>query len=137
MSVPMAVTGRGTLPPRQRVPALFAVGAARLLARLSPRRIRSALCLLRRGAAPATYEQTLAAREAVVTVSVLCAGEGCLQRSLATAVLCRMRGTWPTWCTGVRTPPFKAHAWVEVDGQPIGEPQGAGYYRPIMSVPPR
>jgi hypothetical protein len=24
-----------------------------------------------------------------------------------------MRGVWPTWCTGVRTPPFSAHAWVE------------------------
>jgi hypothetical protein len=130
----MVVTSRGTLSPRQRVPALLAVGVAHLLARLSPRRIRAALYRLRRGARPATYEQALAARNAVVAVSLLCAGEGCLQRSLATAVLCRMRGVWPTWCTGVRTAPFKAHAWVEVDGQPVGEPESAGYYRPIMSV---
>ena len=136
MSVSVAMDGRGKLPLRWRVPALLAVGAARLLARLSPRRIRKALVLLRRGAAPAVYGQALAARQAVVAVSVLCAGEGCLQRSLATALLCRMRGVWPTWCTGVRTEPFRAHAWVEVDGRPVGEPQGAGYYRPIMCIPP-
>jgi transglutaminase superfamily protein len=135
VSVPVAVTGRGRLPLGQRVPALLAVGAARLLAHLRPWRIRAVLCLLRRGAVPATYGQALNARQAVIAVSVLCAGEGCLQRSLATVLLCRMRGVWPTWCTGVRTAPFKAHAWVEVDGQPVDEPQGAGYYRLIMSVP--
>jgi hypothetical protein len=71
-----------------------------------------------------------------VAVSVLCAGEGCLQRSLATALLCRLRGTWPTWCTGVRTMPFSAHAWVEADGEPVDEPHPAGHYRPVITVPP-
>lgn len=64
-----------------------------------------------------------------------CRGQGgCLQRSLATVLLCRTRGTWPTWCAGVRTSPFRAHAWVQVDGTPIGEPEPAGYYRPMMTV---
>jgi hypothetical protein len=72
----------------------------------------------------------------VVAVSVLCAGEGCLQRSLATALLCRMRGSWPTWCTGVRTMPFGAHAWVEADGVPVDEPHQPGHYRPVITVPP-
>jgi len=137
MSVPVVATDRRAPPLRQRVPALLAVGAARLLAHLPPRRIRAALRVLRRGAEPATYQQALAARGAIVAVSALCAGEGCLQRSLATALLCRMRGVWPTWCTGVRTSPFRAHAWVEVNGRPVGEPQGAGYYRPLMTVRPR
>jgi hypothetical protein len=67
---------------------------------------------------------------------MLCAGEGCLQRSLATALLCRLRGSWPTWCTGVRTMPFGAHAWVEADGVPVDEPDPPGHYRPVITVPP-
>jgi hypothetical protein len=70
----------------------------------------------------------------VVAVSALCAGEGCLPRSLATVLLCRMTGTQPTWCTGVRTEPFRAHAWVEVGETPVGEPWPAGYYRPMLRV---
>ncbi|MGH8932797.1 MAG: lasso peptide biosynthesis B2 protein [Egibacteraceae bacterium] len=121
---------------RHRPAALVAVGAARVLAQLPPRRIRGVLTVLRRGAMPATYQQTSAARDAVVAASVLCAGEGCLQRALATTLLCRLRGVWPTWCTGVRTAPFVAHAWVEVDGEPVDEPHPANYYRPIITIPP-
>nr|WP_202035875.1 lasso peptide biosynthesis B2 protein [Streptomyces mexicanus] len=123
---------------RRRVPARIAVLAACLLARLPPRRIRLVLRLLRRGAAPATHAQALAARQDITATSTLCAGTYCLQRSLATTLLCRMRGNWPTWCTGVRTPPFTAHAWVEADGRPVGEPADITAYRTIISVrPPR
>jgi len=116
---------------------VVAVGIARLLARSSPRRIRAVLGILRTGAAPASYEQAKEARDSVVAASILCAGEGCLQRSLATVLLCRFRGVWPTWCTGIRTAPFCAHAWVEADGEPVGEPQPADYFRPMIVVPPK
>lgn len=98
-------------------------------------RLRRLLETLRRGARPATREQALTARQAVVTVSARCAGEGCLQRSLATVLLCRARGTWPTWCTGVRSDPFRAHAWIEVDGEPVGEPPSAALFHRILTVP--
>lgn len=94
------------------------------------------LRLARRGARPATYGEAHLARTEVMSLSVACAGEGCLQRSLATALLCRMRGSWPTWCTGVRTQPFAAHAWVEAEGIPVGEETALAQYRPIMTVPP-
>jgi len=136
MSQPQAVERRGRLPLRQRPAALVAVGAGRVLAHLPPRRIRAVLTLLRRRAAPATYQQANDAQDAVLAVSVLCGGRYCLQRSLATTLLCRLRGVWPTWCTGVRTAPFVAHAWVEADGHPVGEPQGPGYYRPLITIPP-
>jgi hypothetical protein len=114
---------------------LLAIGAARVLEMLAPRRILRILTAARRGAVPATAEQALAARAAVTALSLRCAGEGCLQRSIATALLCRMRGVWPDWCTGVRTNPFRAHAWVEVDGVAIGEPHLIdGYYRRILVV---
>ncbi|MCZ0991656.1 lasso peptide biosynthesis B2 protein [Streptomyces diastatochromogenes] len=83
---------------------------------------------------PATTSQALAAREAVVALSARCAGEGCLQRSVATALLCRMRGSGRTGAR-VRTAPFRAHAWVEVDGLPVGEPHRPGAYHRMMVVP--
>lgn len=127
----------GFLPPRQKAIVLLAVGVARLLAALPPRRIEAALTWLCRGAAPATYEQAQAARKAVVTVSVFCAGEGCLPRSIATALLCRTHGVWPTWYVGTRRyEPFGAHAWVEVDDNPVDEPFRPGYYVPLITVPP-
>ncbi|MGH3429544.1 MAG: lasso peptide biosynthesis B2 protein, partial [Mycobacteriales bacterium] len=72
----------------------------------------------------------------VTAVSTLCAGRYCLQRSLATTLLCRISGTWPTWCTGVRTPPFAAHAWVEAQGRRVGEPKDTATYRTLLTVPP-
>jgi hypothetical protein len=136
MTQPQTVERGGRLPLRQRPAALIAVGAGRALAHLPPRRIRTVLTLLRRRATPATYQQAKDAQDAILAVSVLCGGRYCLQRSLATTLLCRIRGVWPTWCTGVRTAPFIAHAWVEADGQPVGEPQGSGYYRPLITIPP-
>ena len=137
MSLPSAMPERAKPSIGRRAAGHAAVIAARLLARAAPRRIRRVLELLARGARPATAEEARRARDTVVAVSVLCAGEGCLQRSLATVLLCRMAGTQPTWCTGVRTEPFRAHAWVEAAGTPVGEPWPAGYYRPMMGVPPR
>ena len=112
------------------------VGAARLLATQPPRRIKRVLGGVRRGARPATFEQAKAARDAVVTVSLVCAGrQGCLARSLATVLLCRLRGEFPSWCVGVRRlPPFAAHAWVEVDGVPVDEEYPADYFRPLITV---
>jgi Transglutaminase-like superfamily len=136
MTQPQTVERGKRLPLRQRPAALVAVCAGRMLARLPPKRIRAVLTLLRRRAAPATCRQAKDAHDTILASSVLCAGRYCLQRSLATTVLCRIRGVWPTWCIGVRTAPFVAHAWVEVDGQPIGEPRGPGYYRPLIVIPP-
>ncbi|KUJ66892.1 hypothetical protein ACZ90_31080 [Streptomyces albus subsp. albus] len=137
MSHDLVLADRPPLAWRRRPAALLAVAAARLLATRSPHRITRVLTRVRTGATPATADQTLAARNAVVAVSRHCATDSsCLQRSLATALLCRLRGTWPTWHTGVRTRPFGAHAWVEADGAPIGERHPADYYTPILTVPP-
>ncbi|MFI2614870.1 lasso peptide biosynthesis B2 protein [Streptomyces sp. NPDC018584] len=126
-----------TVPLPHRLLALPAAGLAGPLARARPRRVRAVLHLLRRGAAPATRQQVAAARQAVVAVSPRCAaGRGCLRRSLATTLLCRAWGVWPTWCTGVRDDPFRAHAWVAVGSEPVGEPAHERGYTPVMTVPP-
>jgi Transglutaminase-like superfamily len=107
MSMPEAVFYQPrAVPLPRRLVTHLAVGAARLLATRSPRRIRTVLGRLRRGAVPATFEQAKAARDAVVAVSLHCAArEGCLARSLATVLLCRLGGQWPTWCVGARPLP--------------------------------
>ncbi len=133
----MALAERRRIPLRRRVLPLLAVVAARPLARLTPARLRIALEFASRGAAPATTRQASTARDQIVSVSLRCAGQNCLLRSIATVLLCRARGSWPTWCTGVRTHPFAAHAWVEAEDQLIGEPHPKGYYRPMLTVAPR
>jgi hypothetical protein len=138
MSMPEAVFHQPrSVPLRRRAVAYLVVGVARLLATQPPRRIRAVLGRLRRGAAPATFEQAKAARDTVVTVSLACAArEGCVARSLATVLLCRLQGQWPTWCVGARrVPPFGAHAWVEAEGRPVGEDCPADYFRTLLTVP--
>jgi hypothetical protein len=126
----------GTAPLGRRVGAVVAVATARMLATRSPRRIRAVLMLLRTGARAASATQILASRDAVLGVSPRWSGEHCLQLSIATVILCRLQGRWPTWCVGVRTDPFAAHAWTEADGQPVGEPFAAGHYHSMLTVPP-
>lgn len=126
-----------SVPLRRRIVVHLVVGAARLLATQRPRRIRTVLNRLQRGARPATLDRTQAARDTVVAVSLACGGrEGCLPRSLATALLCRLHGQWPTWCVGARRlPPFAAHAWVEAEGVPVGEDMPPDYFRSFYTVP--
>jgi hypothetical protein len=137
--MPEAVFHRpSSVPLPRRVLVRVVVGAARLLATQSPRRIRRVLGFLRRGAEPATFEQVRAARDAVTAVSLTCAArEGCVARSLATILLCRLRGRWASWSVGARRmPPFGAHAWVEVGGIPVGEDEyPPDYFRTFSTVP--
>ncbi|MEU3165974.1 lasso peptide biosynthesis B2 protein [Streptosporangium sp. NPDC006930] len=142
MTMPVTLEASARITWRRRLAAHVAVSLARVLMRLSPLRLRRLLMVIRRGAGPCPADRALAARTAVVTVSVQCAGQGCLQRSIATVLLCRFASTWPTWCTGVLTEPFRAHAWVEVDGVPIGERDEIRHFHrtmviPLMSAPAR
>jgi len=128
-----------TVPLRRRFMVRVAVLAARVLARRPPERIRAILTRLQRGARPADHATVLSVRNEVVAVSLRCGGpEGCLPRSLATVLLCRLRGQWPTWCVGVRRiSPFGAHAWVEAEGTSVGEVFPPGYLITFFTVPER
>lgn len=122
----------------ERVAARLVVLAARVLAKRKPQRVQRFMAFARKGARPATYEQASRARAVVTNTSVVCAAaEGCLPRSIATALLLRLRGVFPTWAVGVRVmPPFGAHAWVMVDGRDVDEPYPQGYYAALMKVEP-
>ena len=137
MSTPEAIFHQPrSVPLGNRVVIWLAIGAARLLATQPPARIRTVLGWLRRGTLPATFDDAKAVRDKVVAVSLGCAArEGCLPRSLATVLLCRVHGRWATWCVGVRRlPPFGAHAWVEAEGVPIGENYPPDYFRTLFAV---
>ncbi|MBL1083895.1 lasso peptide biosynthesis B2 protein [Streptomyces actinomycinicus] len=138
MTTPSALQRPGGVPLSRRLAARLVLLPAVALALLPPRRIRVVLGVLRRGAGPATVAQAQEARDALCAASLHCAGpKGCLPRSLGAALLCRLGGTWPTWCTGVRVvPPFTAHAWIEADGRPVGEGVPEGYFARLVSVGP-
>jgi hypothetical protein len=127
------------LPLRRRLWIRTLVGAARVLVRLKPHRLRRVLGYLSRGAAPATAAEAGRAREEVLDTSLAMNGlMSCLPRSVSVALLCRSRGVWPTWCVGVRTaPPFTAHAWVEAEGELVGEPGRHDSWARLITVGPR
>ncbi|MBV7245287.1 lasso peptide biosynthesis B2 protein [Streptomyces sp. MW-W600-10] len=113
-----------------------AIAAAFVLARLKPGRLRRVLARCARGARPGSYAETLEVLEAVVTTSRRCASRyGCLPRSVAVALACRMSGVWPDWCAGVRSaPPFAPHAWLQAEGRTVGEQAEPADLRPLMVV---
>ncbi len=45
----------------------------------------------------------------------------CLQRAAVTTCLLRTRGVSAEMVLGAQKMPFKAHAWTEVNGQPVNE----------------
>ncbi|MDJ1135245.1 lasso peptide biosynthesis B2 protein [Streptomyces iconiensis] len=134
MSLPVTGETRIRLRWRRHLTARLAAACARLLIVLPPRRLRQVLRVVAVGAGAPSEQYVHEARQSVVTVSSRCNGKGCLQRSVATALLCRMGSVWPDWCVGVRTEPFGGHAWVEVDGVPVGEGAGMATFHTILSV---
>lgn len=126
------------LSPTMRLRTWSAIGAARVLSTMRPGRLEKAMRAMSVGARPATQEETLHCYEVVVGTSARCAGRWCLQRSIAVSLLCRSQGSWPEWQSGACLMPFRAHAWVAVDGVPVGEdPALVDYFRPVISVHPR
>lgn len=138
MTTPSALERPTGVPFTRRTAARLVLLPAVVLSFLPPRRIRALLDVVRRGARPATAAQAKNARDAVCAVSLLCAGpKGCLPRSLGAALLCRLTGSWPVWCTGASVvPPFNAHAWIEAEGRPVGEDAPDGYFARLLAVGP-
>ncbi|MFW6694316.1 lasso peptide biosynthesis B2 protein [Streptomyces sp. MAR4 CNX-425] len=138
MTTPSALERPTGVPFPRRLAARLVLLPALALSLLPPRRLRAVLHLARRGATAATAVQAGDARDAMCAVSLRCAGpKGCLPRSLGAALLCRLSGTWPTWCAGVRVvPPFTAHAWIEADGRPVAEDVPDDYFARLLTVAP-
>ncbi|MGH3794598.1 MAG: lasso peptide biosynthesis B2 protein [Pseudonocardiaceae bacterium] len=139
MSAPIALAPACTLSVGERSTGLLTVAAARMLLVLTrhrPNRIRRVLRLLRRSGGETDLRRAERAWGIVTTVSLRCAsGHGCLRRSLAVILLCRLQGIDLTWQVGFRSPPPQSHAWVEVGGEPVCETVDPRLiYTPILTV---
>ncbi|WP_420826940.1 lasso peptide biosynthesis B2 protein [Arcanobacterium phocisimile] len=91
------------------------------LVKLKPNQLLRVLTRVSVRKGEATYAQAQHLRNAINSVSPRCAGNGCLQRSVAMMLLARFYSLPLVWRTGFRVNPFIAHAWVEFDNQPVGE----------------
>ena len=132
--------------PEQIDPVSF---SARFLARLSlilsaplnwmsPGRIEKILVKLIKNNPPASEKQVKIARNAVCIVSSRCRSqEGCLRRSLAVVIALWLQRKSVSWCTGYAQEPFRAHAWIELNECPIGEPVEVQIYSKAICVPHR
>ncbi|MBO0901796.1 lasso peptide biosynthesis B2 protein [Cellulomonas sp. zg-ZUI22] len=136
MSAPVLAELRERIGWRRSLVARLATGPAFVLAALPPAVIRRALVAVTAGARPANAADTARWRTDVNSVSRRCAGQGCLQRSIAVVLLARLHGSAPTWRTGFRPDPFVAHAWVEADGAPVGEPPAVAHFHTVLTVSP-
>lgn len=117
--------------------ARLAVAGAAVLCRMSPEKLNHMLCQITGNRPQAPEALCERARTAVCTVSLSCRGpKGCLKRSVATILMCRMAGVSATWCTGFSLSPFRAHAWVEIDDRPVGEHDEVADYIVVLSTSP-
>lgn len=102
---------------------------------LPPSMIEKILSRLTRRYPSASREEVQVIRDAVCTVSKRCRSlEGCLRRSLAVVVATWLKRRSVSWCTGYAPEPFRAHAWVELNGIPVGEPDEISLYSKVISV---
>jgi len=80
----------------------------------------------------AVRNQTVQARPGSYSLEQVCAAMDiacvwywrhvlCLQRSAATAVMLRRNGIAADLVLGIQQIPFRAHAWVEVEGQVVND----------------
>lgn len=119
-----------------RAKAVPITAVARIAALTSPLRIKTFVESIQGKFPQAGYDQALQWRNAVNSVSPRCAGNGCLQRSIAVVLMAATAGRSVQWKAGFRTEPFLAHAWVEVNGEPVGEPEEVKNYRTTIASRP-
>lgn len=136
MTIVMTLEERENLPLILRVRPLLSVALSQVAVRfLNPARLEGVLRWLAKGARPATESEAIEARRRVVAVSERCAGQYCLERSVAAAIYLRTKGRWATWVSGVCLVPFAAHAWLEVNEQPVAEPLNLSDFQKNIVVP--
>ena len=125
-SSPMAIHPENSRPAplRYRIAGVLGCVGALILLRFP---VSVSLELMRRLNGNTSREASVheAARmvEAVRTVGRFFPGRfACLESALSSALAALTLGRRVHWCVGARMMPYAAHSWVEVAGEPIGEP---------------
>lgn len=121
MSSPVRVETHGNYSLATQTMARVCTMISYFLIKLPPKKIAAVLRAGVKGTSAPSAAEVLRYRDAANSVSPRCAGNGCLQRSVAVMIWGITRRRTPDWVSGVRLNPFIAHAWVEIDGVPVGE----------------
>jgi hypothetical protein len=125
MDVEMSLSSiRVNLTWMERLRGLFAVIIAYIALRcLSLSRICKILGVVKRRCSREVYiDEADLVWEAVRQQSFFFSGRvACLELSLAFVLFALTKGLSASWCVGVASEPFRAHAWVELSGKPFRE----------------
>lgn len=93
--------------------------------------VSSAARAARRVASVASVEETM---NAVRHFGFLPGRIACLESSVATVVALALRGQGVSWHHGVRCDPLVLHAWVSLDGVPVGEPESTSRCAKLLTL---
>jgi len=135
MNIPLFPERIEQVPRRIKLLTRMALFLSAPLNRVSPQTIEQVLTHLTKRLPAATEEQVLDIRAATCAVSRRCRSQdGCIRRSLAVATATCLIRRSVSWCTGYAQDPFRAHAWVELNGKPVGEPKEIYMYTKTIDV---
>lgn len=134
MSSPVRMEQRTKLSVKNKITALFCANVSFFLIKLPPKKLSKVIEKLSKNTRKALPKEVESWRTSINSINVRCAGNGCLQRSVAVMLRGIIARRTPDWVSGFQVSPFIAHAWVEVDGIPIGEEMDLSNFQKILFV---
>lgn len=134
MSSPVRMEQRTKLSVKNKITALFCANVSFFLIKLPPKKLSEVIEKLSKNTRKALPKEVESWRTSINSINVRCAGNGCLQRSVAVMLRGIIARRTPEWVSGFQVSPFIAHAWVEVDGIPIGEEMDLSNFQKILFV---
>ena len=134
MSSPVRMEQRTKLSVKNKITALFCANVSFFLIKLPPKKLSEVIEKLSKNTRKALPKEVESWRTSINSINVRCAGNGCLQRSVAVMLRGIIARRTPDWVSGFQVSPFIAHAWVEVDGIPIGEEMDLSNSQKILFV---
>ena len=134
MSSPVRMEQRTKLSVKNKITALFCANVSFFLIKLPPKKLSEVIEKLSKNTRKALPKEVESWRTSINSINVRCAGNGCLQRSVAVMLRGIIARRTPDWVSGFQVSPFLAHAWVEVDGIPIGEEMDLSNFQKILFV---
>ena len=134
MSSPVRMEQRTKLSVKNKIIALFCANVSFFLIKLPPKKLSEIIEKLSKNTRKALPMEVEGWRTSINSINVRCAGNGCLQRSVAVMLRGIIARRTPDWASGFQVAPFIAHAWVEVDGIPIGEDMDLSNFQKILFV---
>lgn len=134
MSSPVRMEQRTKLSVKNKIIALFCANVSFFLIKLPPKKLSEIIEKLSKNTRKALPKEVESWRTSINSINVRCAGNGCLQRSVAVMLRGIIARRTPDWVSGFQVSPFIAHAWVEVDGIPIGEEMDLSNFQKILFV---